>query len=173
MQVTSAHSRELFGGDPDAPLQVVRVGYTGDPVAVVITGDGLSAAGEFVVCADGVLEVPVRVEVEGSARIGVMVDTIDFGSSFIGYGTTRDLAVENTGTATLSIQDIVTPEAQFNAAQTSYNIPVFDEAKIPITVAPDAEGVITGSLIITSNATNAPALIVPMRGTGLWRIAAL
>ena len=59
--MTSAQSTELFVGDPDAPFQVVRVGYTGDPVACVVTGDGLSTAGEFVVCGDGTLEIPVRV----------------------------------------------------------------------------------------------------------------
>ena len=61
MQVTSAQSTELFVGDPDAPLQVVRVGYTGDPVAVVIAGDGLSSDPVTATASDGVLEVPVRV----------------------------------------------------------------------------------------------------------------
>jgi hypothetical protein len=114
------------------------------------------------------IEVPVKVEVEGLARIGVAVDTLDFGPSFIGYGTTRDLTVENVGTAALSVVDIVTPEAQFNAAQTTFHIPVFDEVSIPVRMIPDAERVITGSMTITSNATNVPALILPMRGTGLW-----
>ena len=85
MQVTSAQSTELFVGDPDAPLQVVRVGYTGDPVAVVITGDGLSTAGEFVVCGDGVLEIPVRVvdPVPGQQRAArVQAGTAEFDFEF-------------------------------------------------------------------------------------------
>lgn len=61
MQLTSAESTELFVGDPDDPLQVVRVRYTGDAGPVRVSGDGLTTAGDPVVRGDGVLEVPVRV----------------------------------------------------------------------------------------------------------------
>ena len=85
MQVTSAQSTELFVGDPDAPLQVVRVGYTGDPVAVVITGDGLRSDPVTATAADGVLEVPVRVEdpVPGQQRAArVQAGTAEFDFEF-------------------------------------------------------------------------------------------
>ncbi|MFM9033623.1 MAG: NEW3 domain-containing protein [Mycobacterium sp.] len=61
MQVTSAQSTELFVGDPADPLQVVRVGYTGDPAPLAVDGDGLSVAGEPRQAGEGLLEVPVRV----------------------------------------------------------------------------------------------------------------
>ena len=58
MQI-SAEATDLFVGDPDAPLQVVRVTGASGPVRV--DGDGLSTAGEPVPAGEGVLEVPVRV----------------------------------------------------------------------------------------------------------------
>ncbi|MGV0792910.1 glycoside hydrolase family 38 N-terminal domain-containing protein [Mycolicibacterium sp. XJ1819] len=60
MRVISAESTELFVGREDAPLQLVRVGYTGGAATVRVEGEGLSgrvraAAG------DGSIEVPVTV----------------------------------------------------------------------------------------------------------------
>lgn len=65
MQVTAAEATELFVGDPAAPLQVVRVGYTGavGSVVVRVIGDGLSTVDPVTVASgDGTVEVPVRVE---------------------------------------------------------------------------------------------------------------
>ena len=64
MHISAAAATDLFVGDPDAPLQVVRVSYTqaAAPTAVRVEGDGLSTpqpagapAGE------GTVEVAVRV----------------------------------------------------------------------------------------------------------------
>ena len=62
MQFTGAESTDLFLGTEAEPLQLVRVAFTGDVARVRITGDGLSDAGDPVVVADGVAEVPVRVD---------------------------------------------------------------------------------------------------------------
>ena len=63
MQVTSAQSTELFVGDPEAPLHVVRVGYTGaaGPTVVRVAGDGLSSDA-VTVSGEGTVEIPVRVD---------------------------------------------------------------------------------------------------------------
>ncbi|WP_319435051.1 NEW3 domain-containing protein [Mycobacterium sp. RTGN5] len=77
MRVTSAESTELFVGPPDAPLQVVRIGYSGadgtDTARVI--GDGLQSDDVALTPGDGVAEIPVRVEhaVPGqrrTARVG-------------------------------------------------------------------------------------------------------
>ncbi|MEO8814057.1 MAG: alpha-mannosidase, partial [Mycobacterium sp.] len=62
MEVISAESTDLFVGPADAPLQLVRVGYTGctEPISVHVSGAGLS--GEAVVRPGGEhVEVPVTV----------------------------------------------------------------------------------------------------------------
>jgi alpha-mannosidase len=63
MRVLTAESTELFVGPPDAPLQLVRVTYTGcsQPTPVRVDGHGL--AGEAVAAAgDEAVEIPVVVD---------------------------------------------------------------------------------------------------------------
>lgn len=71
MHVISAESTDLFVGPPDAPLQIVRVSYSGGGADVRIDGDGLSGQARAD-AGDGVLEVPVRVRdaVVGQQRRG-------------------------------------------------------------------------------------------------------
>ena len=61
MQLISAESTDLFVGEGDDPLQVVRIRFSGDPVELRIDGDGLASAREPVV-GDGLIDVPVRVD---------------------------------------------------------------------------------------------------------------
>ena len=65
MQISAVEATDLFTGDPDSPLQIVRVGYSGasTPTPVRVEGDGLSTAARVTAQpGDGVLEVPVRVD---------------------------------------------------------------------------------------------------------------
>ena len=63
MQVISAESTELFGGPPEAPLQLVRVTLGGvtEPTLVRVDGDGLAGEKRFD-ADDDFVEVPVAVE---------------------------------------------------------------------------------------------------------------
>ena len=63
MRVTSAESTELFVGPPDAPLQLVRIGYVGASGDELVRIDGDGVRGEAPVAAgDGTLEAAVLVE---------------------------------------------------------------------------------------------------------------
>ncbi len=62
MHVISAESTELFVGPPDAPLQLVRVTYTGGAAPIRVEGDGLTTPSPPVPDAEaGMVEVPVAV----------------------------------------------------------------------------------------------------------------
>ncbi len=64
VQISGAESTELFVGDPDFPLQVVRVGYThaATPAVLRVEGDGLSTPDPVTAPAgEGSVEVAVRV----------------------------------------------------------------------------------------------------------------
>ena len=65
MRVTGAEATELFVGDADDPVQIVRVSYSGatEPTAVRVAGDGLGSVGTArTATGDGVIEVAVRVD---------------------------------------------------------------------------------------------------------------
>ena len=64
VRITSAESTELFVGPPDAPLQVVRVGYRAavETEAGRVGGDGLRSDDVSLAPGDGGVEVPVRVD---------------------------------------------------------------------------------------------------------------
>jgi alpha-mannosidase len=74
----------LFVGPPDAPLQVVRIGYSGAGEAdtVRISGDGLQSGDVALTPGDGVVEIPVRVSrpVPGQRRTARA--DVDFGFEF-------------------------------------------------------------------------------------------
>lgn len=63
MRISSAESTDLFTGPLDAPLQVVRVGYTGAAGPTVVRIDGEELSGEArTTTAGGTLEVSVAVQ---------------------------------------------------------------------------------------------------------------
>ncbi len=65
MRVTGAEATELFVGDAEDPVQIVRVFYSGatEPTAVRVVGDGLGSVGAArTATGDGVVEVAVRVD---------------------------------------------------------------------------------------------------------------
>ncbi len=74
MQVISAESTELFTGPSAAPLQLVRVSYSGGAGTLRIDGDGLSGHVR-VEAGDGTVEVPVAVSapVAGEQRAARIV----------------------------------------------------------------------------------------------------
>ncbi|MDA2951290.1 MAG: hypothetical protein O2892_20025, partial [Actinomycetota bacterium] len=78
MQISAAQACELFVGDPQSPLQIVRVSYThaAAPTSVRIEGDGLSTPEPVTAPAgEGAVEVAVRVEaaVPGQRRAARVV----------------------------------------------------------------------------------------------------
>ena len=78
MQISAAQACELFVGDPQSPLQIVRVSYAhaAAPTLVRIEGDGLSTPEPVTAPAgEGAVEVAVRVEaaVPGQRRAARVV----------------------------------------------------------------------------------------------------
>ena len=79
MRVTHAESTDLFVGEPDEPVQLVRVRYADADgrTGIEIQGDGLKSATHVPPASDGSIEIPVRVErpVVGERRQAAILAT--------------------------------------------------------------------------------------------------
>ena len=64
MRVTHAESTDLFVGEPDEPVQLVRVHYVDADgrTGIELDGDGLKSATQIPPAGDGSIEIPVHVE---------------------------------------------------------------------------------------------------------------
>jgi hypothetical protein len=101
----------------------------------------------------GILElVGTRMHVVGSAHMA-LADTLDFGTTYSGFPTTRLLEVKNVGSAELVVTDIVSDDPLFTASPTAFTLLPHDSTGVAVTFAPADVGPVSAVLTITSNDT--------------------
>ena len=93
--------------------------------------------------------------------------SLNFGDVRISTSTVQKLAITNAGNASVTILQVSIAGAGFNASGASGLILSPGQATtLTITFAPAASGLATGSVTVSSNATNSPATIA-LSGTGV------
>lgn len=103
---------------------------------------------------------------------------LEFGSefgtgAFVGTAITETLQVRNRGAVPLDITLATVTGPAFRLAQSSWdggvvavtNRPAFFQVRF----TPTDGGTTTGELVILSNASNGPRLVIPLQGTGVTR----
>ncbi len=106
-------------------------------------------------------------------EINVAPVTIDYGAVVVGTSVTgTEVSISNTGSADLTVTDLtLTGDAVFSLGQQTPSRPFTIAAGATQTVGvvytPDAEGLDTGALAITSNDADEPEVTVALRGTGV------
>jgi subtilisin family serine protease len=108
---------------------------------------------------------PVTLGVTGAPAIGVMPAALDFGQVFLGFSRTLDLRINNTGTDTLTVGSIASGDPQVTVAPALLAIPAHAGATVQVTYAPSGPGTLATTLVVTSDASNAPELTVPVAGS--------
>lgn len=102
------------------------------------------------------------------ANISSNVDTLNFNSVAVDLESNSSFKIYNTGTATLDVSDVVINGNNFTLlSSTSFSVPVNDSATISVKFRPSAVTNYNGSVVITSNAANAPEFTVYLKGTGV------
>ena len=103
------------------------------------------------------------------ATIDVQADVLEFGDVEIGSPQTQTVTVTNVGTADLTVTNLDVTGADFSLAQAP-TLPAIIlpgmTVQIDVLYQPTAVGSTTGLLEILSDATNEPAVIVNLSGTG-------
>jgi hypothetical protein len=107
----------------------------------------------------------------GSPGAGVLspsASTLNFGNMAVGTSTTQTVSVTNTGTATVNISAASVSGASFTVVggNPATSVPVGQSASVQVQFSPTALGAATGSLTVTSDASNS-TLTIGLSGTGM------
>ncbi len=105
-------------------------------------------------------------------QIGQLPDRFDFRDVDIGQQARRELVIENTGSAPLTVDAIDITEGAAsgfrveNVPNLRQAIPPGNRITVDVVFAPTGDGPVTGTLAISSDDPNAPSLSIPLQGTG-------
>lgn len=160
-------------GAPSTPFSVAP----GASIAVTVTYAPTSAAngiGTLSIASTDPNNPVVNVSLSGSGvvpLIGATPGSMDFGAANIGTSVTRSIAVTNSGGAALSVTSVVlTASAEFDYGTSTpfppFVIAVGRATNVTVVYQPADVGSDSGTLVIGSDAANAPALIVGLTAAG-------
>ncbi len=107
---------------------------------------------------------PVELLVIPVPEIEVSDSALDFGNVFAGFSRTLTLLVRNTGTEVLNVSGIASNDPAVTVDPTVFSVPTRGTASVAVTYSPAAAGSLDSSLILTSDAANAPSLSVALHG---------
>lgn len=111
--------------------------------------------------------------VTSAPRLQVSPESIDFGAVAVGTGETRALTLMNAGSGTLTVSEVRTSDAPFNAAAAGCAALGPGQAcTVNVEFRPTAPGMAGGTLTILHNAANSPSSVA-ISGRGTIAIGAL
>ncbi len=134
----------LLGGDYDAALAVA----SNDPDEPTLTR-------------------PAHLHVIGVPDIAVTPSSLDFGSVFTGYATSRDLTIHNGGTDVLHVAPMTVDDAAYSAGSTPIDIPIGESRTVTVGFSPSTAGLHGATLTIASNDPDEATVTVSLTGVGL------
>lgn len=141
-----------------AGAKVIAAGAT-DTIPVLMDATGLGGgiyASSITILSNDLAHdsiiVPVYLHVEGQAFITFSLDEVNFGEQFLHESATLELLVENAGTDSLIISDMVTDNDGFTLSSLNDSLLLPGENTIvTVTFLPTEVGGYTGLMIIHSN----------------------
>jgi Abnormal spindle-like microcephaly-assoc'd, ASPM-SPD-2-Hydin len=98
--------------------------------------------------------------------------TLSFGNINVGASSSQSVTLTNSSTANITISNVSISGPGFNVSgvPSGLILATGKTATLNVTFAPTASGSVTGSVIVTSNATNSPATI-SLSGSGVPTVA--
>ena len=108
---------------------------------------------------------PLIVNINGIPEISISVDSLNFGTVYIGSDSLITIMVSNVGNGTLTV-DAYTNTNEFSVYPANFNIGPDENLDIEIIFAPTYEGVIIDTLIILSNDLTNPEIQIELIGEG-------
>ncbi|UCD37269.1 MAG: choice-of-anchor D domain-containing protein [Fidelibacterota bacterium] len=104
---------------------------------------------------------PTRLGVTG-IPIYAGPDTVDFGTSFIGYADSTYLRIDNVGTETLEIGSIVSGAGQLSFTPSALSIPPLTGDTLVLYLLTETGGAFASTISFATNDANKPAVSLPV-----------
>jgi hypothetical protein len=103
-----------------------------------------------------------------SGTLSTVTTSVNFGNVAVGSVGTQTVSMSNTGTAAVNISTATIFGAAFTivGGSPSGSIPVGQGTSLQVRFTPLSDSAVTGTLTVTSDASNSP-LTIPLSGTGL------
>jgi hypothetical protein len=117
--------------------------------------------------AQGLVELPATLVVTGFPAIAAAPPSLVFPTVFVGVDSTLPLTISNPGSDVLHVTNVAV-SGDYTVDTTPFTLAVGGSRTLHVTFAPTTDGSRTGSIDITSDATGAGLLQVPLSGTGLF-----
>jgi len=108
---------------------------------------------------------PVIITIFGIPQIEISADSLNFGTVYIGEDSTKTITISNLGNGTL-IADAHTNTNEYSVSPANFNIEPGETLNVEITFAPTYEGIITDTLVISSNDPENPEIQIELIGEG-------
>jgi hypothetical protein len=135
---------DMFGGDYYADIVVA----SNDPVTPEIV-------------------VPAHLHVTGAPDIAISVDTLDYGTTFVGYGGMDSLVITNGGTDVLIVSNVASNNTDYTVDTTNFTLNPGESQTLRVTFLPVNVGLSSGILTIISNDPVDSTLTIVLEGEGV------
>jgi hypothetical protein len=115
---------------------------------------------------DSAVTIPLVLQVTGDPQLALSPTSLDFGLTYTSIPKTQSLQVANPGTDVLVVSAVSTTLPALVATPPSFVVAPGETAWVDVTFTPDADGPISGDVVIEHNAEPTPRS-VPVTGTGV------
>ncbi len=111
--------------------------------------------------------VPTHLHVTGIPDISFSIDSLKFGSVYVGTTQTQSLVVFNQGTDTLIVSEVTPNISDYSSHLTNFKVLPGNQRDILISFTPSTIGSIDGILSFTSNDPDEPLVHIYLSGKGI------
>ena len=159
--------------NPAVPFSVASGGSQAITIRFTPNAAG-AVTGTLSIVSNDASQSPLPVALAGSGgttaapAVGLGTGSLDFGTVTVAQTKDLTLAVNNTGTATLTVSSIISSSARFTVVTPAapFSVAAGTSQTVTIRFSPTAAGAQTGTLSIASNDAGKPTLTVALSGSG-------
>ncbi|MEE9270307.1 MAG: choice-of-anchor D domain-containing protein, partial [Candidatus Krumholzibacteria bacterium] len=152
--------RILSGGTMDVEMRFDATGLAGGDFTenvIIANNDPTQPAATL----------PVSLHVTAAPDIAASPASVNFGAHFIGATVTQSVTISNIGTDVLNVSGVSIDNVEYSVDPTGFVLAPSQTKVLVLTFAPVSVGPIAGTLTVSSDDPDTPALAVALTGVGL------